>query len=358
MILETGHAHCPVCAANNAPAVASNVTQVVSIELLGSLAHAHSVHVWHTNNSSKTFVRSSASVDAGVVTLSVEPESIYTVTSTTGQLRGSVSNPPAASAPFPRSWTENFDSSAVESLAKYWADQCGSFQVFPSGGNRSGNSLRQRVPMHPGKNKWHENLKNPLTVLGGIYSTPTSFSVDVRVPVEAFPQPPLPPPGPPPRWHPAPLPPPRGAWVGLCGRVSSVGHNQEMGGVYRGLCLQVNATTATGGLSWRVEEDGTSIIASGSDWLPTASAASMASSATALSAWHTLELTFDGHTGDHAAGMFTASIDGAVVTRGRTNATAGMAALSSGWHVAEFDRFNMSDSRSIDAAHSGRKPNL
>jgi hypothetical protein len=131
-----------------------------------------------------------------------------------------------------------------------------------------------------------------------------------------------------------------------------------MGGVYRGLCLQVNATTATGGLSWRVEEDGTSIIASGSDWLPTASAASMASSATALSAWHTLELTFDGHTGDHAAGMFTASIDGAVVTRGRTNATAGMAALSSGWHVAEFDRFNMSDSRSIDAAHSGRKPNL
>ena len=156
--------------------------------------------------------------------------------------------------------------STERAACRYWADQCGSFQIVPSGGNRTGQSIRQRVPMPPGKNKWHENLKNPLTVLGAAHgqaAVATVFRVDVRAPAEAFPQPPLPPPGPPPRWHPAALPPPSGAWLGLCGRVSSVGHNQAMGGVYRGLCLQINATQANGEMGWRVEEDGTRILASG-----------------------------------------------------------------------------------------------
>ena len=31
-------------------------------------------------------------------------------------------------------------------------------RIMPSGGNRSGQSIRQRVTAHPGKNKWHEHL--------------------------------------------------------------------------------------------------------------------------------------------------------------------------------------------------------
>ena len=170
---------------------------------------------------------------------------------------------PAASAPFPARWADDFEASTVESLPKYWAYQCGSFQIMPSSGGRTGNSILQRVPMHPGHNKWHENLKNPLTILGATDGAkgPTKFSIEIRAPAAAFPHPPVPPPGPPPRWHPAPLPPPSGAW--LCGRVSSVGHNQNMGGVYRGMCLQINATAAAGGMSWRVEKDGAEIMASG-----------------------------------------------------------------------------------------------
>jgi hypothetical protein len=67
--------------------------------------------------------------------------------------------------------------------------------------------------------------------------------------------------------------------------------------------------------------------------------------ANSLSAWHTLELSFGcavGGSGSGGQNDFTAVIDGTVVARGRANATAGMAGLSSGWHVAEFDRFNMS----------------
>ena len=163
MILETGHAHCPVCSANNAPGVASNVTQTVSIGLLGDLALTRTVQVWHTDNDTASFAHvGSVPVIAGVISLAVAPESIYTVTTTTGQSRGSFPAAPAVSAPFPARWADDFEASTVESLPKYWADQCGSFQIMPSSGGRTGNSILQRVPMHPGHNKWHENLKNPL----------------------------------------------------------------------------------------------------------------------------------------------------------------------------------------------------
>ena len=121
VVIETAHAQCPVCSANNAAApgakdacagegpaecaassvcrvdpgdsscsttpVASNVTQSVTIALLGTLARTvQTVHVWHTNNSTRSFFYVGAfSVKDGAITLAVEPESIYTVTTTAGQ---------------------------------------------------------------------------------------------------------------------------------------------------------------------------------------------------------------------------------------------------------------------------------
>ena len=153
-------------------------------------------------------------VSNGAIALSVLPESIYTIASTTGQIKGkfSVCNTksiqnhrfpktpiqnhhfsgkfpaePAVSAPFPAKWSDDFDAGTVEGLAKYWADQCGSFQVMPAGGGRDGNSLLQRVTIRPGANKWAGNLENPLTALGNpTADTPIKISVDVRAPKEAF----------------------------------------------------------------------------------------------------------------------------------------------------------------------------
>ena len=289
-----------------------------------------------------------------------------------GQHRGSFPTPPAASALFPPTWEDAFDSSAVESVPTFWADQCGSFQIMPSGGGRRGNSILQRVSMKPGKNRWHGELLNPLTLLGNpLAATPTKVRVDVRVPVAAFPQPLPPPPPPPGKWHPPPPPPPSGAWVGLCGRVSQVGHDQNMGGVYNGVCLHINATAAAGGVSWRVVYE-TGAVDNGTQTLASGELHGNAS-AVSLSAWHTLELAFEcgsqavddvgaddaasgvlaggggggvdggGGVGGGGGGLqhFVASIDGVVVGSGKTNTTAGMAALSSGWHVAEFDRFKL-----------------
>lgn len=96
-IIETGHAHCPVCSANNAGGGASNVTQRVSIRLLGAVARTETAQVWHTDNDTRSFVHvGPAVVHAGAVELAVAPESIYTVTTTTGQTRA------GASAPRPR----------------------------------------------------------------------------------------------------------------------------------------------------------------------------------------------------------------------------------------------------------------
>ena len=54
-IIETGHAHCDHCPANNDPKTASTTAQKVIIHLLGGLAHAKVVHAWHTDNATKTF---------------------------------------------------------------------------------------------------------------------------------------------------------------------------------------------------------------------------------------------------------------------------------------------------------------
>ena len=126
---------------------------------------------------------------------------------------------------------------------------------------------------------------------------------------------PVPPPPPP------PLADPLGAWLGVCGRVTEIGQNRNMGGTSQGVCLQLNATTPTGGASWRLEEDGTKILSSGE------------CSDCSLSEWISLELDFT------VDGKVAGSVNGKAIDAVDTNATAGMIALTTGWHVGEFDNF-------------------
>ena len=415
MIVETGHAACHHC--NYAADTASTVSQDLDVTLSGGLAGVKTVSVWHTSNSTSfEKVGSDVKVDSGKITLTVLPESVYTVTTTTGQSKGSFDSPPAASAPFPAQWKDDFDSATVESLAKFWADQCGSFQVMPAGGGRSGNSLLQRVTLRPGTNKWAGNLDNPLTALGDpTASAPIKIAVDVRAPAEAFDQPPPPqaaeilpeeeeegepaeappdfkyqagringgglpgspfqatvaeaekaciankkcnaitfqsadksPTGKVAAWltskggpvlkdsgwqtylldpqRPAPPPPPPpladpvGVWLGVCGRVTMIGQTKNMGGTSAGVCLQINATAATGGASWRIEEDGVRILASGE------------CADCDLGKWISLGLGFED-------GKASATVNGKAVGSAATTAKAGMMALATGWHVGEFDNF-------------------
>ena len=98
----------------------------------GERSGAPLLSVWATNES-QAFIKQpplAPTVSGGVATYSllVQPQTLYTVTSTSGQQKGGYEGIPA-SAPFPATYSDDFDSTPHESLGKYFADQGGSFQV-------------------------------------------------------------------------------------------------------------------------------------------------------------------------------------------------------------------------------------
>ena len=68
-------------------------------------------------------------VHDGSFQLTLQPGAVYTVTtvSLTGLAHRGV--PPGESGEFPRQLEDSFDDTMVEGMAKYFADQCGSWQV-------------------------------------------------------------------------------------------------------------------------------------------------------------------------------------------------------------------------------------
>lgn len=133
------------------------------------------------------------------------------------------------------------------------------------------------------------------------------------------------PPAPPPPTPPAAL---AGVWAAVCGRVMAVGQNQLTGGVQTGVCLQLNATSAGGGASFRLLQDGMQVLASGH--LP---------SCHPINSWTSLRLQFQ-------AQNVSAFVGGEMVANAAVTGTGGMAGLASGWHIAEFDDFELSSSNS------------
>ena len=73
--------------------------------------------MWHTSPNA-TFVNLGAlKVIDGQISIAIEPESMYTVTSTSGQSRGQATVAVAVSAPFPKQWTDSFDAYPAEGTA-------------------------------------------------------------------------------------------------------------------------------------------------------------------------------------------------------------------------------------------------
>jgi hypothetical protein len=149
-VVETAAAECDHC--HYSPSTAATDAQLLNLSLHLS-RRIPLVSIWRTNQSN-SFVRlPDAPVGSdGSIQLTVAPGSIYTLTSTHGQRKGSTRTPPP-SAKFPATHVDDFDRGPVEGLAKFWADQCGSFQVLPAPGGRRGLALTQRVTQPPGVNR-------------------------------------------------------------------------------------------------------------------------------------------------------------------------------------------------------------
>jgi Glycosyl hydrolase family 59 len=148
-------------------------SQTVYFRLTGGLVGSK-VHVWETN-SSRTFEHV-ADIKPIHDTLSYtfEPDSLYSLTTTTGQGKGTANSP--AAKPFPLPYADNFDTTQVGHTAKYLSDQDGAFEVRDCNG-RAGHCLEQVISEIP--IPWSA-LPDPFTIAGDENWTDYRVGVDAR----------------------------------------------------------------------------------------------------------------------------------------------------------------------------------
>jgi hypothetical protein len=141
--------------------------QTVHFTVAGGLSTG-TVHVWASNFSSSSasayFVhQQDITPSNGAYTLTVQPGYVYSLTTTTGQAKGSTTPPTAAALALP--YSENFDSYATGKLVRYFSDLAGAFETASAGGGRGGVVYRQVITTAP--IAWHSGSPTaPLTVMG------------------------------------------------------------------------------------------------------------------------------------------------------------------------------------------------
>jgi galactosylceramidase len=93
------------------------------------------VYLWKSTEKEQFIRQKPLRLNKNSVEIELEPDAIYTLTSTTGQTKGSFGIPPA-SKPFPFPYTEDFSRYAPGQTPRYFSDQKGAFETYqyPNGG--------------------------------------------------------------------------------------------------------------------------------------------------------------------------------------------------------------------------------
>jgi len=147
--------------------------QKVSFHLAGGLA-ATEVHIWETNNS-RTFEHvANVKPVHGIFAYTFEPDSLYSLTTTTGQGKGTALPPPSAAYPLP--YVDDFEKTPLRHTPKYLSDQDGAFEVSPCTA-RQGKCLEQVISAKP--IDWGI-LPDPFTLAGNADWTDYTVAADVR----------------------------------------------------------------------------------------------------------------------------------------------------------------------------------
>ena len=119
--------------------------QHVSFSVTGGLSLG-TVHVWQTNANRIFEHVAEVKPENGAFSFTFDPESIYSLTTTTGQAKGDAQ--PPASAPFPLPYNDDFESVELNRAPKYLADQDGAFEAHPCV-ERPGKCLEQVINVKP-----------------------------------------------------------------------------------------------------------------------------------------------------------------------------------------------------------------
>lgn len=152
----------------------ANQPQKVVFHVSGGLT-AKTVHVWETNNA-RTFEHvTDIDVANNTFEYTFDPDSLYSLTTTTGQGKGTAQPPAARAFPFP--YSDDFEQVELGHAPKYLSDQDGAFEVHPCVG-RSGKCLEQVITEKPVP--WSP-LPDPFTLAGDATWTDYTIAADVRM---------------------------------------------------------------------------------------------------------------------------------------------------------------------------------
>ena len=257
--------------------------QAITFHLTNGLSAA-AVNVWQTTQTNQFVKIGQLTPAGGAFTYTFQPESIYTLTTTTGQTKGNAT-PPAAT-PFPLPFKDDFESYATGKTPKYFSDQAGTFEVFTRSDGQ-GQDLRQ-VSSQVGI-RWTSEWQ-PYTLIGDASWADYDVSADVLIETN------------------------RGIAF-IMGRVGNVpGFSDPLP---RGYWLGLNNATA----QWELHS-ASNLLASGAATIPTNS-------------WHNLRLAMQGVS-------LRCYVDGALVTNLMDSTySSGLAGMGCGWHDAQFDNFTL-----------------
>jgi hypothetical protein len=115
------------------------------------------------------------------LTMQVQPNSIVTVSTLSGQSKGLAYQTAPPSAPFPANYTDNFESySRGETNIAYFAPQQGAYEIQACGGGRSGQCVGQVTPAMPVA--WFKPAMDPFIMLGDERSIDGAVTADVLLP--------------------------------------------------------------------------------------------------------------------------------------------------------------------------------
>jgi hypothetical protein len=143
----------------------ATAAQTFTATVTGGLSTGQ-VHVWSTRvgatSSSEYFVHSAdVTPSGGTFTLTLQPGFVYTLSTTTGQAKGTATSPAPAALALP--YTDNYDSYPLGREARLLSDMQGAFEVATCGAGRVGRCVRQMSPRAP--ITW-DTLSDPYALIG------------------------------------------------------------------------------------------------------------------------------------------------------------------------------------------------
>ncbi|MGY4383439.1 galactosylceramidase [Pedobacter sp. UYP24] len=135
------------------------------------------IHVWKSTEKDQFIEQKPPRLVKNELELVLEPDAIYTITSTSGQQKGSFNNP-QVSKPFPFPYLEDFESYQPNETPRYFSDQKGTFETTLW--SKGGMCLMQAVPDEG--ILWYNNwLLKPHSLFGDVNWQDYTIESDVLI---------------------------------------------------------------------------------------------------------------------------------------------------------------------------------